>query len=796
MSIELIKQFIDAMALAECQPENTDDIKADDKRSYFQIAGDKPGRKRGAYKLKIDDGFGVGWFTDYRSGELIKWHSKSNKKFTPDERAAWKKRIEAEKEIKDKEQAELYRIAAIKAERLWKQAQRTGTTEYLTRKQIGLHGARIMRGILVVGAFRDGKPSTLQFIAGNGDKRYLKDGEKSGAYFPLATGNEDLSKLVICEGFSTGASIREATGLPVVVAFDSGNLAAVSKIFRKKYPDSEIIFASDNDTWNVSPKFKPKFIDTKTLPHDSPFWEEWEAAGHMHNTGVISAQQAAVAIGGARVVIPRFRDTSSKSTDMNDLARLEGLDAVKRLFITPEISDDAPPLDEEPQEISQDEWESYHAEPPSDTETASLVKLYTAAPEVRPKDSDWRSKLAYKENGNLQGNSIQNSLLLIENDKVLKNIYCFDSFSQEMTVYQCPPWEDAHKFKPHILQDSDVTFLTGYMEKLGLKLGQSQIQKSLHAIVRKNSKNPAQEYFNSLKWDGVKRLDTWLQDYCGATMEPSEYVSAIGRKWLCASVRRVMEPGAKFDHMLILEGAQGIRKSTLLRELATIHGKAYFDDTLRIEHLTDSKYATRFQGKLIIEIAELAGIHRADVEKLKGALSVQDDSITLKYENNTTKYPRQFIIGGTVNPQEGNGYLSDPTGNRRFWPVSTSNIKIEEVRKIKEQLWAEAAAVAKDEELYLTGHLASMQDEVVALRLNEHPWSGEITRFAYGKRIVEKEEIWGLLSVNDRTKRTTSASNEIGKIMTKLGYKNKQVRFGDDREYKWVREMREEDLGV
>ncbi|MGB9154371.1 MAG: VapE domain-containing protein [Alphaproteobacteria bacterium] len=793
MSSELIKQFIDAMSAAECQPANTDDIKADDKRNYFQIAGDKPGRKRGAYKLKIDESFGCGWFVDYRNGEVIKWHSKTNRKFTPAERADWKKRIEAERAIKDKEQAEIYRLTATKAKRLWDGATRTGTTEYLTRKQINLNGARIMRGLVVVGAFKDGQVSTLQFIAADGEKRFLKDGEKSGSYFPLAKGGEDLSRLILCEGYATACSIREATGLPVVCAFDAGNLSPVSKILRDKYPDSEIILAADNDAWTTSPKFKPKGIDIKSLPHDSPFWDEWGEAGHLHNTGVVSAQQAALAIGGARVVIPRFLNTSSKPTDWNDLFILEGSDKVRAAFITPDTAN-APPEDAETP--TQEDWENYYAELPSDQETAALVQLYTAAPEVRASDVDWRSKLAYKENGNLQGNSIQNSLLLIENDKVLKNIYCFDSFSQEMTVYQCPPWEDAQKFRPHILQDSDVTFLTGYMEKLGLKLGQGQIQKSLHAIVRKNSKNPAQEYFNSLKWDGVRRLDTWLQDYCGAILEPQEYVSAIGRKWLCASVRRVMEPGTKFDHMLILEGAQGIRKSTLLRELATIHGKAYFDDTLRIEHLTDSKYATRFQGKLIIEIAELAGIHRADVEKLKGALSVQDDSITLKYENNTTKYPRQFIIGGTVNPQEGNGYLSDPTGNRRFWPVSTNNIKIEGIREIKEQLWAEAASVAKNEELYLTGKLAVMQSEVVALRLNEHPWSGEITRFSYGRRIVEKEEIWTLLGVTDRTKRTTTASNEIGKIMTKLGYKNKQVMAGGDREYKWVKDVKDEEIGL
>lgn len=793
MSSELIQQFIEHMCANECTPVNPKDIRADDKRNYFQIIGDKPGRKRGAYRLKIDGDMGIGWFVDYKTSELVKWHSKSNRKFTPDERAAWKKRVDSERAIKDKEQAELYRITAIKAKRLWDSAARTGTTEYLTRKQIDLYGARIMRGLVVVAAFKEGKVSTLQFIAGNGDKRFLKDGEKSGAYFPLANRGEDLSRMILCEGYSTGCSIRAATGLPVVVAFDAGNISAVSKILRAKYPESEVIFAADNDAWNLAPKFKPKDIDIKELPHDSPFWDEWREAGHLHNTGLVSAQQAAVSIGGARVVVPRFKDTSTFPTDMNDLFVLEGIETVKKLFISPEATSSDDTTQDEPQEITQEEFESYHIDLPDDENDAAQIQLYTSSPAKRVEDTNWKAKLSFKENGGLKGNSIQNALLFLENEKSINNLFCWDEFSSEKMVYQCPPWANAAKFKAHPLTDNDVTYLAGHMERFGFNMGTAVLGSALDAAVKNNPRNPAQEYFNGLKWDGIKRLDTWLQDYCGAIKEDASYVTAIGRKWLCAAVKRVFEPGAKFDHMLVLEGTQGIGKSTILKELATIHGHPYFDDTVSVSDISDPRTVPKFQGVLIIEIAELAGIKRQDVDKLKQAITTTSDKIVRKYQNEATSYPRKFVLAGTINPLD--GYLSDPTGNRRFWPVSALKMDVAGLAKIKEQLWAEAfIAVREGEDLYLGNVLSNVASDVASSRMVEHPWFADLKKLTYGKHMLDKEDIWNYLEIKDRTKRTPAANAEISKIMTRIGYKNKQVMSGGDREYRWVRDMKEEEI--
>ena len=770
------------MIAADCGPANINDIVADDKRHYFTIEGDRAGQKKGAYCLKIDNDWACGWFVNYRIGETISWHSRSNKKLTPEEKAAYKKRIAEEKKRKEEEREILAREAAIKANEIWKNASREGLHEYLVNKKITqLHGARISDGALIVAAFKDGKVSTIQTIQPDGEKRFLLDGEKQGAYFPIANSGEDLSVVCICEGFATGASIREATGLPVVVAFDANNLSPVAKIIRVKYPQSEIIFAADNDLYTVSNKFRPKDINPKELPAMSPLWEDWREHGYLINTGMDKASQAAVSIGGARVIIPRFIPSEHKYTDMNDLYVSEGIDAVKEAFKKPDVLKPIAEPDALP------EWHN-DIPLPEDAEAQAQVQLYVKQ-EKRAEVTNWKERLHYKENGSLKGNSLQNLIIFLQNEKTINNLFCWDEFCCKKMVYQCPPWDNPAKFKPHPLTDNDTTMLTAYMERFGFSMGSAVVKDALDAAVKNNPRNPAQEYFNSLVWDGVNRLDTWLQTYCGAINEPAAYVSAIGRKWLCAAVKRVFEPGAKFDHMLVLEGAQGIGKSTILRELATIHGHAYFDDTVSVSDITDPRTVPKFQGVLIVEIAELAGIRRHDVDSLKKSITTPNDTIVRKYENEPTTYPRKFVFAGTINPLD--GYLSDPTGNRRFWPANTTKIDVPGLAKVKEQIWAEAVVAMRDgESLYLDNEISGIATDVTISRLVEHPWFSDLRRLTNGKDTIGKDDIWDHLLISDRTKRTTGASSEISKIMTHLGFKNKRIRVGEDmREYRWVRDI-------
>lgn len=787
---EIINQFIDAMRASGCGPLNPSEIIADDKKHRISIDGDRAKQKTGVFQLKINDGFGVGWFKNYRIGETVSWHSRATgKNYTPAQRKEWADRIEREKALARADHIRASDAAAARAKSLWDRATAASEHPYAERKHVPVeHPVRVLRGLLVIPVYNaSNKLRSLQFIADDGAKRFLTDGDKSGCFLPIGSKTDDRSRILICEGWATGSSLRAATGLTVIVAFDAGNILSVAEVFRGKYPESEIIICADNDAFTLRQKFRPADIDVQALSGNDPFWQRARDDGNLINTGIEKGRAAAAKI-GARCVWPEFNDVRCKPTDFNDLHCAEGLDAVRAQVLRESVVDDSPleriyddpdTTPEPPAWISEIPF-------PEDSEAVAQIELYDVTRERRDAVTDWKNQLSRKEDGSIRGSSIQNALLYLSNHEILSKIFCYDEFCRQKYVYQCPPWEETKKFKPRPVRDNDITMLSGFLERFGFNLPTSVIQKVLDASVRNNPRNPAQEYFKSLRWDGVKRLDTWLQRYCEASYENEAYVSAVGRKWLTASVARVMQPGTKFDHMLILEGEQGTMKSTLLRELATVHGKAYFDDTIRVHDLGNAASIPKLQGVLIVEIAELAGIRNKDVDELKSAITCQSDRTVLKYQNEPSEFPRQFIFAGTVNPTD--GYLNDPTGNRRFWPVRVGRMDIDGIKRDREQLWAEAVvSYEAGETLYLSEGIAREAARITELRSNEHPWFDDLRSLCAGRDTVEKEDIWTRLEIKDRTKRTNAAARDIVSIMTRLGFIHTRRRINGERSYVWKR---------
>ena len=214
--------------------------------------------------------------------------------------------------------------AAEKAKGIWARASTAGTTPYLARKGCGLHGARVWQGLLVVPMYASAGIVGLQFIAATGSKRFITGAAKEGSYFPITTKDEAKDVIVICEGFATAAAIRTATGWPTVAAFDAGNLKPVAQAMRKKYPAARIIIGGDNDQW--------------TSRQDGAAW----------NPGIEKANQAAAAIGGAQVIAPFVPDDDpDKRTDWDDIARSDGMDAVRDAFHSPPSPDIPAPEYEE-----------------------------------------------------------------------------------------------------------------------------------------------------------------------------------------------------------------------------------------------------------------------------------------------------------------------------------------------------------------------------------------------------------------------------------------------------------------
>ena len=176
--------------------------------------------------------------------------------------------------------------------------------------------------------------------------------------------------------------------------------------------------------------------------------------------------------------------------------------------------------------------------------------------------------------------------------------------------------------------------------------------------------------------------NSWLITYLGA--EDTPLIRAIGSRWMISAVARIMQPGAKVDHMLILEGPQGAKKSSALKTLA---GAEWFTDELA--EIGSKDAAQQMRGIWIIEIAELDAISRAEVSRIKAFLTRTTDRYRPPYERYVVEVPRQCVFAGSVNPDT---YLRDETGNRRFWPVRCGSIDIDALGHDRDQLWAEAVA--------------------------------------------------------------------------------------------------------
>lgn len=302
---------------------------------------------------------------------------------------------------------------------------------------------------------------------------------------------------------------------------------------------------------------------------------------------------------------------------------------------------------------------------------------------------------------------------------------------------------------------------------------------------RKNCFHPVRDYLDELVWDGVPRLDRWLSTYFGA--KDTSYTNAVGRLWLIAAVRRVREPGCKFDEMIVLESDQGKDKSTALAVLAV--KEEWFTDNLPL-NADPARTIESISGRWIIEVAELQGGRKSEVEHVKAMLSRRIDRARLAYGRLPSEYPRQCVFAGTTNNQK---YLRDQTGNRRFWPVAIGKIDVEQLKRARDQLWAEAAVLeAKGESIRLNPSLwkeaAVEQDQ----RREDDPFLMSLSEYLgnhTGKiRVTEVFELLGL----PMHMRTTDQNTRVGMAMKALGWDHVQRRFGGNPEWAYVKGTQEE----
>ena len=346
--------------------------------------------------------------------------------------------------------------------------------------------------------------------------------------------------------------------------------------------------------------------------------------------------------------------------------------------------------------------------------TIAGERMEIAEKEFSGENEDWLKQLEYEKRSTVVKNTLRNLLLILNNDEKLKGIV-FNQLSDGMEIKGEVPWEHPSRF----WRDADDAQLISYVDLTYGTFSARNYDIAVTKVADDRSYHPIREFLASLpEWDKVPRVDTILVDFLGAS--DNAYVRAVTRKTLCGAIARVMNPGCKFDTMLVLNGPQGKGKSTLISKLCG----EWFNDSLLLNDTKDKTAAEKLQGYWILEIGELAGLKKTEIETLRGFLSRQNDIYRASFGRRATPHPRQCVFIGTTNAE--NGYLRDTAGNRRFWPVKTPGdaarasweMTEEEIR----QIWAEALVRYKEgEPLHLDNELAGMalKEQQIAMEVDE-----------------------------------------------------------------------------
>lgn len=334
---------------------------------------------------------------------------------------------------------------------------------------------------------------------------------------------------------------------------------------------------------------------------------------------------------------------------------------------------------------------------------------------------DWKTRLKFTEKGAI-AQSIENVVLILNNDPKLEGCLAYNEMSSHTDTRKSLPWRKVKTSSQWV--DSDDAALRYYLEKTYGLSGKDRIFDAVNVVAQEHSFHPVKEYLESCTWDGIPRVETLLIDYLGA--EDSPYTRTVTRKVMAAAIARIYKPGCKFDHMLTLRGLQGLGKSSFFAKL----GGQWFSDSFTA--VQGKEAYEQIQGVWIMEVGELAGLRRAEVEAIKLYLSKQTDRFRPAYGRRLQEFPRQCIFIGTTNETQ---FLRDTTGNRRFWVVDTPNQPTHDfweelTPETVAAIWAEAMEIYNaGEKLYLSKEMERIAREIQETYEEENPRAGIVADY-------------------------------------------------------------------
>lgn len=299
--------------------------------------------------------------------------------------------------------------------------------------------------------------------------------------------------------------------------------------------------------------------------------------------------------------------------------------------------------------------------------------------------------------------TVNNFVNAFKSDPLLNGLLAYDML-KETIVFTRPSFTAKGSKKGDLVNDTDISIIKGRIERMHGIYNDAKLNDAIEQVSSDNAFHPIKLYLESLTWDGVPRIDTFLVDYMGA--EDNTYTREAFRKMLLAAVTRIYEPGRKFDTALVFYSEQGVGKSTLIQRLS----KGWFNDSLTSLSGKESYEAIQFAW--LVELAELSALRKSDVEAVKNFISKREDTYRGAYARRVKTHKRQCVFFGSTNDDE---FLKDATGNRRFFPVEvkrtrkTRLIFEPEFDAIVDQLWAEAM------EGYMLGEALTLSDEAEAI---------------------------------------------------------------------------------
>jgi predicted P-loop ATPase len=392
--------------------------------------------------------------------------------------------------------------------------------------------------------------------------------------------------------------------------------------------------------------------------------------------------------------------------------------------------------------------------------------------------------------------SVKNICLILQN-AVAPSVFKLNEFAAQMVYGADAPWNGKRAGDP-VTDIDPINVMVWLSQRWRFEPAKNKVADAIEEIAGRNRFHPVREYLNSLEWDGEPRLDRWLATYLGAkAKEP--YLSAVSRKVLCAMVARVFRPGIKFDHVLVLEGKQGVGKSSVVNILG---GKWTLDATL---NLRDKDSVQSLFGRWIVELGELTGIKHADLETMKAFISRGTDHIRVSYGRWAQDYPRQCIFVGTTNEEQ---YLKDSTGERRFWPVRTRSTlyDMEGLRRDRDQLFAEAVFAWRTcgEQLFLTNGENDVAIAEQGSRAVEEPWLEKVAAVLERERSDsggEEGSTWARFTTTDildaiRVSNPSYAdTRRVTSVLRQLGYESKPRWVGERQVKLWVARSQLEKTG-